>query len=92
MLLYQGTYTSLNYSTGDTLYLHPYAWESTSTEIYIIKRMGERFAQGFERQNFNFKLGHTTDTLSFKLKAREESTSDYASVRDASIRLTSMGL
>ena len=90
--LYNGFYTSSNFSTGDTLYFHPYSFETAGTEIFRLKRMGEKYATAYERQNFRFKLGYTDDALSFKLKVREETTNDNASVRDASVRLTSMGL
>ena len=92
MCLYQGFYTTSNFSTGDTLHFHPYSFETAGTEIFRLKRMGEKYATAYERQNFRFKLGYTDDALSFKLKVREESTNDNASVRDASVRLTSMGL
>lgn len=79
-------------STGDTAYWHPYAWESAGTVLTDSREFTERYMTGSERQNISFALAYTDTALTFNLKVREVTTGDYASVRDAQIKLTSVGL
>ena len=79
-------------STGDTAYWHPYAWESAGTTLIQSRQFTERYMTGSERHNISFALAHTSSALTFNLKVREVTTGDYATVRDAQIKLTSVGL
>jgi len=79
-------------ATGDTAYWHPFAWEAAGTYLYYEYLVTERYTQGREFQNFNFKTAHTSSELTYLLQARKYSSSLSATIQDVTYKITSMGV
>ena len=86
------TNTTAPIVTGDTVYFHPYGWQNVNTQLLVYKDFAEKYRSGTERHNVSFKLPYTDDTLIYKLNIKEMSSTDYAIVKDARVRITSTGI
>lgn len=86
------TNTTSPIATGDTVYFHPYAWQTANAQLLAYKDFAEKYRAGSERHNVSFKLPYTDDTLVYTLNIKEMSTSDSAIVKDARVRITSTGI
>ena len=68
------TYPS-GYSTGTTLYWHPYAWESAGTLLNDFRYADEKGRSGQEPLNFRWKVAYDDRALKYQLKIKELSAS-----------------
>ena len=76
-------YQSNKPTTGDTVYLHPFDWESSGTEIFGDTYPLEAYnANGTVNQNQFYKiyLGYHEGGRYYKIKAREITTSENLSI------------
>ena len=80
-------------STGDTVYWHPYAWESAGTTLFIEDTLSERYVGTGSRQNITlrFKTAYDDNQLKYKAYLRELLSTDSAVVRGGEATLTEVG-
>lgn len=80
-------------STGDTIYWHPYAWESAGTTLFVEDTLSERYVGTGSRQNITlrFKTAYDNNQLKYKAYLKELTTSDSGTVRGGEATLTEVG-
>lgn len=85
------TYPS-GYSTGTTLYWHPYAWESAGTLLNDWRYADEKGRSGQEPLNFRWKTAYDDRSLKYQLKIKELSASstqpDRAQIGQSMLKIT----
>ena len=77
-------------STGDTVYWHPYAWESVGAILFVEDTLSERYVGSGSRQNITlrFKTAYDDNQLKYKAYLRELLSTDSAVVRGGEATLT----
>ena len=75
-------------SSGDTVYWHPYAWESAGSFLTEYVDIDERYVSyGNQTINIKFKTAYDDSTLTYKIKAKEMSSTDSGLIYKATARL-----
>jgi len=75
-------------STGNTLYWHPYAWESAGTLIYVEQHVDERYNSGRQHHSLLFKTAYDDSAITYRIFMKELSSSDSARIRDVKCLFT----
>ena len=80
-------------STGDTMYWHPYAWESAGATLFVEDTLSERYVGTGSRQNITlrFKTAYDDNQLKYKAYLKELLSTDSAVVRGGEATLTEVG-
>jgi hypothetical protein len=80
-------------NTGDTMYWHPYAWESAGTTLFVEDTLSERYVGTGSRQNITlrFKTAYDSNQLKYKAYLKELLSTDSAIVRGGEATLTEVG-
>jgi len=79
-------------STGDTVYWHPYDWESAGTALYKTIEIDERYVSyGHQSESLKFKVAYDDSRLTYRFKMKEVTTTDSAVLDTASVTLTDVG-
>ena len=75
-------------SSGDTVYWHPYAWESAGTALTEYVEIDERYVSyGSQTINLKFKTAYDDSALTYKIKAKEISSQDSGVIYKTTARL-----
>ena len=75
-------------SSGDTVYWHPYAWESAGTALTEYVEIDERYVSyGSQTINIKFKTAYDDSALTYKIKAKEISSQDSGVIYKTTARL-----
>jgi len=79
----------VSFSTGDTFYYSPYAFESAGTTLAVTKEIDERYvSSGRQPHSFKFKTAYDDAALTYKLQMKEYTTSDSAQVHGTTVTFT----
>ena len=75
---------------GDTVYLHPFDWESAGTVIQETYNMDGTTAYGglAQTKGFRVKTAYDDSRLEYRVIAREASTTDTATIRQINVVMT----
>ena len=75
---------------GDTVYLHPFDWESAGTVIQVTLNMDGTTAYGglAQMKGFRIKTAYDDSRLEYRVIAREASTTDSATLRNINVVMT----
>ena len=76
--------------TGSTIYLHPFDWESSGTEIngQIVSLDNTSIYLEQGRRDFKFYLGRFTSRVGFEFKAREMNSADNVTITNIRMSVT----
>jgi hypothetical protein len=85
-----GIFSFNGISDGDTVYLHPFDWESTGTVIQETYNMDSVTAYGgqSETKGFRVKTAYDDSRLEYRVIAREASSTDTASIKNITVLMT----
>ena len=75
-------------STGDTLYWHPYAWESAGTLLYVEENVDERYNSGRQHHSLQFKTAYDDSAITYRIFMKEVASTDSGKVRDVKCMFT----
>lgn len=79
-------------STGDTVYWHPYDWESAGTTLTKTIEIDERYVSyGHQSESLKFKVAYDDSRLTYRFKLKELATTDSAVLDLASVTFTDVG-
>ena len=79
----------VSFSTGDTFYYSPYAFESAGTTLTVTKEIDERYvSSGRQPHSFKFKTAYDDAALTYKLQMKEYTTSDSGQVHGTTVTFT----
>ena len=79
----------VSFSTGDTFYYSPYAFESAGTTLAVTKDIDERYiSSGRQPHSFKFKTAYDDAALTYKLQMKEYTTSDSGQVHGITVTFT----
>ena len=83
---------TVSISTGDTVYWHPYAWESAGTNLFLEIQFDERYVSiGRQQLSKMIKIAYDNELIVIKGFMREVSTSDSAILYGAEATMTDVG-
>lgn len=85
-----GIFGTNGISNGDTVYLHPFDWENSGTVIQENYNMDSTTAYGLQREvkTFRVKTAYDDSRLEYRILAREEGSSDTATIEDINVIMT----
>jgi len=85
-----GIFESNAIGNGDTVYLHPFDWESAGTLIQETYNMDGTTAYGglAQTKGFRLKTAYDDSRLEYRVIAREASTTDTATLRYINVKMT----
>jgi hypothetical protein len=85
-----GIFGTNGISNGDTVYLHPFDWENSGTVIQEDYNMDSTTAYGLQREikTFRVKTAYDDSRLEYRVLAREEGSSDTATIEDINVIMT----
>ena len=79
----------VSFSTGDTFYYSPYAFENAGTTLTVTKEIDERYvSSGRQPHSFKFKTAYDDAALTYKLQMKEYTTSDSGQVHGTTVTFT----
>jgi len=79
----------VSFSSGDTFYYSPYAFESAGTTLTVTKDIDERYVSGgAQPHSFKFKTSYDDAALSYKLQMKEYTTTDSGAVLGTTVTFT----
>ena len=79
----------VSFSTGQTLYWSPYAFESAGTLLTIVRDIDERYqSNSFQPHHLRFKMAYDDARLEYFVKMKEVSTADSANISTITATLT----
>ena len=78
----------ISVSTGDTLYWHPYAWESAGTLLYVEENVDERYNSGRQHHSLLFKTAYDDSAITYRIFMKEVASTDSGKVRDVKCMFT----
>jgi len=79
----------ISVSSGDTIYWHPYAWESAGTLLYVEDQIDERYVSiGRQNITLRYKTAYDDSRINYRAFMREMSSADSAIIYRVKATLT----